>query len=121
MEGKTSSDSVVLSGIPQGTILGPLLFNIYINDVCDTIEHSNIELYADDAKLYGKANGTEGYENIKKDLLELDNYFNEWQLKVNHNKCEVLHMGNGNLKTTYTMSENVLPSKTSCRDLGIHI
>ena len=38
----------------------------------------NIAIYADDAKLYGKGNGTEDYENIKKDLLELDNYFNEW-------------------------------------------
>ena len=67
------SDTVsVLSGAPQGSILGPLLFVLFINDIYDSVdEHSNINLYADDTKLWRKIATSADYDVLQKDIDSL--------------------------------------------------
>jgi len=111
----------VMSGIPQGSNLGPLLFNIYINDVYRCIKNNAIKLYADDSKIYGRANDELGCISLWEDLRNVQSFFNEWQLKVNIDKCEVLHIGYNNAGFRYKLDDCVLPESSDCRDLGIRI
>ena len=76
----------VLSGVPQGTVLGPILFLIYINDISRNIM-SNTKLFADDMKLYRILRDTkEDVEELQKDLIRLESWSYVWQLKFNTDK-----------------------------------
>ena len=67
-----SSDSVsVVSGVPQGTVLGPILFIIYINDVIENIKHSKIRLFADDIVLYKEISAVRDAQQLQEDLESL--------------------------------------------------
>ena len=59
----------MISGIPQGSVIGPLLFVIFINDLPDVIKHSHILLFADDMKLFNPIYNEESCNNLQKDLL----------------------------------------------------
>jgi len=101
IDGFSSSTCTVISGVPQGSVLGPVLFIVYINDVCDVIVgNTACKLYADDVKLYS----TVDFNGLSADLsASLDNlmYWSKtWQLKVNVNKCSVLRIGR-NSSVTY--------------------
>ena len=94
-----SLTSEVISGVPQGSVLGPLLFVIFINDIDSCTENIDIMLkFADDTKLGHKAStGTDVMalqESIDKLLVWADN----WSMKFNVAKCKVLHVGRTNLK-----------------------
>ena len=116
-----SSESCVESGIPQGTILGPLLFNLYIDEVSNQVENSEIQLYADDAKVYGKVNSEQDVNYIHRDIERMELFFSDWQLTINPEKCELLHVGNNNSESPYTICGNPIASKTFCKDLGIFV
>ena len=120
VEGTLSTRSAVISGVPQGSVLGPLLFLIYINDMPDHIT-SNIKLFADDCKVYNVASSSQTREQLQQDLDELGNWSRLWQLPFNLDKCHVLHLGPGNPKSTYTMLGKPLEVTESERDLGIII
>ena len=111
----------VLSGIPQGTILGPTMFILYINDLLKLQLSSVLKLYADDAKLYRKTISDEDTGWMQQDIDHIATYFEDWQLKVNIDKCAVLYMGYNNRRSQYHINDNVVPRETSCRDLGIKI
>ena len=119
--GSESNFTPVISGIPQGTILGPLLFLLYINDLPELVKHCKISLYADDSKFFGKSDDISDCLAIFDDVLTAQNWFDEWQLKINRGKCEVLHVGRRNPDFPYRLNEFVLPSATSCRDLGVSV
>ena len=82
----------VLSGILQGSILGPLLFIIFINDLELEIKNSILK-YADYTKLFGGAGTSEKIEQLRLDLLELYMWSEKWQMKFNIEKCKVMHIG----------------------------
>ena len=85
VDGAHSSLKKVISGIPQGSVIGPILFVIFINDIPDSIKHSLCTLFADDCKLYGKV--TPLKENtIQKFLTNLENWSRIWQLPFNAKK-----------------------------------
>ena len=88
----------VASGIPQGTILGPLLFLLFINDLPANIDGCSLSLYADDSKLYGRSDHLSDYLNIYDNLIAAQEWFEAWQLKINLTKCEVLHVSGGLIK-----------------------
>ena len=87
----------VTSGVGQGTILGPLIFILYIDEVSDLNLSSKISLYADDAKIYRNVNNINQYQLLQEDLDKFSNFCDEWQLTINANKCELLQLGNNNL------------------------
>ena len=92
INGMASDWEDVLSGIPQGSILGPLLFIIFINDLELGIKN-NILKFADDTKLFGGSGTRENIEKLRMDLLELCKWSEKWQMKFNIDKCKVMHIG----------------------------
>ena len=107
VEGVLSSSSTVKSGVPQGSVLGPLLFLLYINDLPDCVL-SSVKIFADDSKLFGPVETLEAREHLQHDLQEVGNWSLQWQLPFNLDKCKVLHLGPGNPCTNYTLLGQII-------------
>ena len=90
LEGMASQPVKVKSGVPQGTVLGPLMFLLYINDITDDIKHSSVQLFADDCLLYRVVDTEEDERKLQRDLFELELWSNKWQLDFNIKKCHQL-------------------------------
>ena len=108
----------VLSGIPQGSILGPLLFIIFINDLESGIKNSILK-FADDTKLFGGAGTREEIEQLRMDLLELYVWSEKWQMKFNIEKCKVMHIGVNNREAGYEIAGRKLEKVSEEKDLGV--
>ena len=94
VNGIFSSWQSVLSGIPQGSILGPLLFIIFINDLAEMCDkESKLYLYADDAKIFSHICNIKDKENLQSDLDKVNEWSNKWLLKLNIQKCKVMSYG----------------------------
>ena len=118
INGEASDWLHVTSGVPQGSVLGPLLFLIYINDI-DFGVSSKISKFADDTKLGGKALTIGDCETIQKDLDNLNNWSEKWLLKFNKDKCKVMHVGYNNLKHNYKLQGRNLIRVEEEKDLGV--
>ena len=94
-----SQEAKVLSGIPQGSILGPILFTIFINDLPEKVK-SVCKIFADDTKLYNISNNSTDLQN---DLNVIMEWSQKWKLDFNIQKCKTLHIGNKNPKHKYYM------------------
>ena len=119
--GSTLAD--VLSGIPQGSVLGPLLFVIYINDILDNIKANGL-LFADDTRAYRTIVSKEDAEELQCDLFTLDKWSQDWLLGFNAKKCHVLTTGkfeNTRYTKRYKLSNVELEHVSSEKDLGIQI
>ena len=111
----------VLSGIPQGTVLGPLLFVVYINDILDNVESHGL-LFADDTKIYRVITKKEDAKSLQDDLHELEKWSDKWLLKFHPDKCHVLTLGKyDNIKHTerYKIWNHELEHVFEEKDLGI--
>ena len=123
LNGKSSKWSSVTSGVPQGSVLGPVLFILFINDLPQRVK-SHCVLFADDAKLYKELKQLKDFEELQDDLYELCIWASKWLLFFNVQKCKVMHIGKGNPDFIYEMkdcNENKYHLKvvTSEKDLGI--
>ena len=92
VNGELSTSKPVISGIPQGSVLGPLLFVLYINDLPDSVQ-SNILLFADDTKIFRQVSTAEDAEILQNDIDALNQWSEKWLLKFNIDKCHVLSLG----------------------------
>ena len=114
-----SSSADVLSGIPQGSILGPILFTIFINDISDNIK-SCCRIFADDTKVFNISSESEVLQN---DLETLQEWTATWDLHFNVSKCNVMHMGRGNENCSYILDVNngvtEINKCTEEKDLGV--
>ena len=108
----------VKSGIPQGSVLGPLLFVIFINDLPDAVA-STIKIFADDTKLYRKVNNDQDRQILQEDIDKLYKWAQTWQLRFNASKCKVMHKGYNNKKSEYIMENISLEKVTDEKDLGV--
>ena len=120
VDGEVSNWKSVLSGVPQGSVLGPILFLIYINDLDDSIT-SNVLKFADDTKLFRKVNTDGDKQHLQNDLDRLVKWSEKWQMLFNFGKCKCLHTGHGNLNVNYKMGDTVLGTTVKEKDLGVTI
>ena len=110
----------VISGIPQGSVLGPILFIIFINDLPDVVS-STVQIFADDTKIYRTINNIGDTIILQEDLNKLQQWSTKWQLKFNAKKCKVMHLGSRNSKAEYAMEGTTLNTVIEEKDLGVLI
>ena len=119
-----SAPSMVLSGVPQGSVLGPLLFLIFINDIdtvcCGTCE---LQLFADDVKLYSNIDVDDTSDCLQQSLNNLSAWAAEWQLRINISKCAVLNIATRPLPepSKYYLNGVAIAHHNSYVDLGVTI
>jgi len=108
----------VWSGVPQGSVLGPILFLIFINDLDNGLS-STVLKFADDTKLARPVNKCTDGQELQLDLDSVCSWASHWQMKFNVSKCKVMHYGKGNLGYNYSM-EGMPVEEADCeKDLGV--
>ena len=120
VDGESSEWVPVTSGVPQGTVLGPLLFISFINDIVDGIS-SKIRLFADDCLLYRPITDVTDSQALQQDLNRLHSWANTWQMKFNIEKCYhiTFSLRRKAITTTYTLGDTPLALVTDLRYLGL--
>lgn len=122
VKGMSSSWEEVTSGIPQGSVLGPILFVIFINDLPDSVD-GHVKIFADDTKLFNCIHGDEDRKKLQKDLDQLCEWSDKWLLRFNVGKCGIMHYGRQDELYEYTMQENGeerdLKETLEEKDLGV--
>lgn len=111
-----SSERDVVSGVPQGSVLGPLLFLLFTSDLPTGLK-STCSLFADDAKIYG--NPLTGAHHLQDDLDSILRWCCAWMIPLNIEKCKVLHMGRNNPKRIYHLNQDIIQPVSSHCDLGV--
>ena len=117
VDGEVSNGKPVLSGVPQGSVLGPILFLIYINDLEEGVT-SKILKFADDTKLFRKIKGNGDKQQLQDDIDKLIKWSEKWQMLFNFHKCKCLHAGHGNTGVNYEMGGTILCKTVKEKDLG---
>ena len=124
VDGAISSPAAVLSGVPQGTVLGPLLFLVYINDICKGLSPGTIiRLFADDSLIYRLINSLEDAEILQKDLNTLQAWEKANKMEFHPDKCQVLRITNKRFPILYDYHIHNTPLQIvkSAKYLGVII
>ena len=90
-EGTSSETTSVDSGVPQGTVLGPLLFLCHISDLPSAVK-SQVRLFADDCLLYREVNTTQDHYTLQEDLRQLEAWADTWGMRFSASKCHILSL-----------------------------
>ena len=120
VNGKMSEWSRVTSGVPQGSVLGPTLFLIYINDIYEGLV-STVLKFADDTKVFRRVASVEDACLLQEDLTRMYDWSLEWQMLFNTSKCRVMHVGRGNECYDYFMGGTMIEATEEEKDLGVWI
>jgi hypothetical protein len=125
VDGAISSPLNVISGVPQGTVLGPILFLIMANDLSLSCKYTNISCFADDTRILATIKGEADVRNAQEDLDKVAMWADKNNMKFNKNKFELVRYGKDNklIKETSYVTENgnKIQEKESLRDLGVRM
>ena len=122
LENSQSSLIHVTLGVPQGTVLGPVLFLMYINDLPDSISHSTLRLFADDCLLYKTIQSSQDAIDLQQDLLAMQSWEETWLMKFNISKCFVVRVTQSKkykVLYDYQLHSFTLSSVDHCKYLGV--
>ena len=121
VDGKKSKPEKVLSGVPQGTVLGPILFILYINDITKVIRNTYIMIFADDSKLIKEINSLRDRELFNEDIIAVTEWAAANKMELNKLKYQLIQYGkNDELKQPYKIDESTEVMKSdTVKDLGI--
>ena len=123
VNGSESSWAPILSGIPQGSILGPILFSLFVNDIPGQVK-SLISMFADDTKVSIPLSSADSMFQLQEDLWILEDWAKAMMMKFHPLKCKVLHLGKNNMESRYYMQKedgslHKLESVEVEKDLGV--
>ena len=120
VDGATSEKAPVLSGVPQGTVLGPLLFLLFINDLPASV-NSKTRLFADDCIIYKKINSTQDCQQLQHDLHCLAQWETTWGMVFHPDKCNVLRVTRRKRPVcySYSLKGHQLEEVTTAKYLGV--
>ena len=107
VNGAISNWKYVLSGVPQVSVLGPILFLRYIHDLEDDIS-SKVLKFADDKKVFRKVTNVTDKQSLQYDLDKLVKFSEKWEMLLNFGKCKCIHIEHGNMDQEYKMGDAVL-------------
>ena len=123
VNGIKSDWAPVVSGVPEGTVLGPLLFSFYINDISADIE-SEIRLFADDCVCYREIKNKEDTLKLQRDIDRLGSWARKWGMRFQTVKCNMMQLTNkwsSKIQANYTLKGTVLENVESIKYLGVTI
>ena len=118
--GQLSEEVRVTSGVPQGSVLGPLLFLAYVNDMWRNTE-STVRLYTDECVIYRKIINNEDMEKLPEEVDRLGEWAVENGMKINPNKSKAIRFTRARVKDplNYSLMDTLIPEASSCKYLGI--
>ena len=113
----------VRSGVPQGSVLGPLLFLLYIDDLHNVVSNSTLKLFADDVALYREVKCSADCSLLQQDLDNISSWTTKWQLRLNASKCGVFPISNKRKPLTYKYEINgaIISWISIVKYLGVYI
>lgn len=122
LEGCPSNWLPVTSGVPQGSVLGPLLFLIYIDDIGIGI-NSSVRLFADDLIMYSEVLNNTHCTAFQQDLDKLYNWSLKWEMNFNIDKCHItqITLCKNSIKNVYKLGSFILPYCNSFKYLGVTV
>jgi Reverse transcriptase (RNA-dependent DNA polymerase)/Endonuclease-reverse transcriptase len=118
----TSSCADVTSGVPQGSVLGPLLFTMFVNDIPQSMKTSQCLMYADDLKIFRPIHDLTECSLLQEDLKNLENWCRVWKLTLNISKCNVITFTNKRKNVVsfeYMIGSDKLTRVCAIKDLGV--
>ena len=125
LDGEKSYNADVLSGVPQGSVLGPCLFLFYINDMPEGLhQETTVRLFADDTIAYLAVTNNQDAEKLQEDLTKLEKWEQTWQMKFHPDKCQVLTITRKKepIHFDYVLHHSwpQARTRTDCKILGCH-
>ena len=121
VDGNYSEWSEVINSVIQGSVLGGIFFNMFIDDIDDAVINAILKKFADDTKLAKVIANIADAQQMQENLNRISQWAEKWQMRFNVKKCKVMHFGKNNIRYDYTMNGCVIEKVAEEKDLGVWV